>query len=396
MDRNSRASIVSHESLASRADPPVLQPSGAGPLALRPPARERGVASADQRPDPCEASSATPAGRAHALGGTAADVEPLAGCPPRSPARDRRGLASEGLPALLDRPLASAGPAEAGHTGSQAHRPDGVRESDLGCAAHPRRALEAWLRALGAHGVAVSAADPAGQRSAPRVGDVPSESPRGVGRDGLLHGAYRDISSPDHLVPDSPRAPEDRPLRYHGAPDRTLGGAATSRIVPVRDRAVLLGVRPRFDLLAKCDLDDSGHGHRAEADRSAESLAERRRRALDRELPGGAIGSRGDSERAPSPAPPSGLPRLLCPRSLPSRAGQGRSGHALGATATEWPSPSRGASPAGRPPSPLRLARSRVKTARTPPLRTRLRASSLLCRHPAQQIADPNGQNPYE
>ena len=33
--------------------------------------------------------------------------------------------------------------------------------------------------------------------------------------------------------------------------------------------------------------------------------------------------------------------------------------------------------PAGRPPSPLRLARSPVKTARTPPLRTRLRASSF-------------------
>ena len=47
------------------------------------------------------------------------------------------GVASESLPALLDHPLASAGPAEAGRGGSQAHRPDGARESDLGCAPHP-------------------------------------------------------------------------------------------------------------------------------------------------------------------------------------------------------------------------------------------------------------------
>src|SRR5271157_28079 len=290
MDRTSRASIVSHESLASRPDRPVPQPSGTRPLALRPPARERGFASADPRPDPGEASSATPAGRSHALGSTAADVEPLAGCPPRRPARDRRGLASEGLPALLDRSLASAGTAATGPGCSRAHRADGVRERDLGRAQHPRGARQARLQRLRADRVAVSAADPAGQGSAPRVGDVPSESPRGAGSDGLLHGAYRDV------VPDPPRAPEDRPLRYHGAPDRTLGGAATSRIVPVRQRTVLFGVRPRFDLLATCDLNDSGDGHRAEADRSAESLAERRRRALDRELPEGAIGSRRDPE----------------------------------------------------------------------------------------------------
>src|SRR5271157_2237250 len=305
MDRTSRASIVSHESLASRPDRPVPQPSGAGPLALRPPARERGFASADPRPDPGEASSATPAGRSHALGSTAADVEPLAGCPPRRPARDRRGLASEGLPALLDRSLASAGPAETGRGGSPAHRADGVRERDLGCAPHPQRAPEARVQQLRADGVAVSATDPAGQRSAPGVGDVPSESPRGAGGDGLLHGAYRHVSNPHGLVPDPPRPPEDRPLRYHGAPERALGDAAASRIVPVRQRTVLSGVRPRFDLLATCDLNDSGDGHRAEADRSAESLAERRRRALDRKLPLGVVGSRGDSERAPSPAPPS-------------------------------------------------------------------------------------------
>jgi len=69
--------------------------------------------------------------------------------------------------------------------------------------------------------------------------------------------------------------------------------------------------------------------------------------------------------------------RELCARSVPSRAGQGRSGHALAATAAECASSGRRTSPTGRPASPLRLARSRVKTVRIPPLPTRLRAASL-------------------
>ena len=82
-----------------------------------------------------------------------------------------------------------------------------------------------------------------------------------------------------------PRPAEDRPLRYYGASDGGLGNPAAPGGVSVRYRAVLLGVRPRFDLLRECHLGDSRDGRRAEAHRRAESLAERRRRALDWELP---------------------------------------------------------------------------------------------------------------
>ena len=89
---------------------------------------------------------------------------PAPASPPMKPLRLVLSVLFHSLRALgRSHSDASAGQAEAGHGGSQAHRPDGLRESDLGCAAHPRRARQARLQRLRADRVAVPAADPAGQ-----------------------------------------------------------------------------------------------------------------------------------------------------------------------------------------------------------------------------------------
>lgn len=76
-------------------------------------------------------------------------------------------------------------------------------------------------------------------------------------------------------------------------------------------------------------------------------------------------------------APSSRVCQLLLKSSLPPRIRERRSGDATTATTAESPSPRSLASPGGRPPPPLRVARSRLNAARTPPLRARPRGASL-------------------
>ena len=166
---------------------------------------------------------------------------------------------------------------------------------------------------------AVPAANTPGHGSAPRVGDVPSESPRGTRGDGLLHGAYGNVSSPHRLVPDPTRSPEDRPIPCHRASERALGDAAARESFPY-DSGPFHLVFDRDSIFSQsvvATIQSMGIEPKRTAARSPwqNGVAE----PLDRKLPARAAGSRGDLPRGPPPATPSGVCRLLLRRPLPHR-----------------------------------------------------------------------------
>ena len=110
-------------------------------------------------------------------------------------ARDRGAVAPPGLQALLgmeeSTPMGSARDWE-GPAGSDTA--DEPRESAVGCAEDPRRAVEARPDCLAGDGVDVHV--PASEAAVAGVANILEEPHRGFNRVGFLHGTYRDLSSP--------------------------------------------------------------------------------------------------------------------------------------------------------------------------------------------------------
>src|SRR2546428_9427049 len=110
-------------------------------------------------------------------------------------ARDRGAVAPPGLQALLgmeeSTPMGSARDWE-GPAGSDSA--DEPRESALGCAEDPRRAVEARPYRLAGDGVEVHS--PASEAAIAGVANILEEPRPGSNRVGFLDGTYRDLSSP--------------------------------------------------------------------------------------------------------------------------------------------------------------------------------------------------------
>jgi len=100
-------------------------------------------------------------------------------------------LASGWLPALLEMALqGQAVRRQKIHEqrDSRLDFPHGRRESYLGSAAHPRRAVDARLRSLGNNRFAMASASPENSRSGQALAGIPAEPSRGDCSHGLLHG----------------------------------------------------------------------------------------------------------------------------------------------------------------------------------------------------------------
>jgi len=110
-------------------------------------------------------------------------------------ARDRGAVAPPGLQALLgveeSTPMGSARDWE-GPAGSNSA--DEPRESAVGCAEDPRRAVEARPNCLAGDGVEVLG--PASEAAVAGVANILEEPRPGSHGVGFLHGTYRDLSSP--------------------------------------------------------------------------------------------------------------------------------------------------------------------------------------------------------
>src|SRR4029450_1708895 len=157
-----------------------------------------GESCAEAAPRRVESASATAAADGDGPGLLDRGVEPLeelAEFLAGGAARDRGAVAPPGLQALLgmeeSTPMGSARDWE-GPAGSDPA--DESRESALGCAEDPRRAVEARPDCLAGDGVEVH-----GRPSEAAVAGVANilEEPRpGSNRVGFLHGTYCDLSSP--------------------------------------------------------------------------------------------------------------------------------------------------------------------------------------------------------
>jgi len=110
-------------------------------------------------------------------------------------ARDRGAVAPPGLQALRGmEELTPMGSARGWEGPAESDTADGPRESAVGCAEDPRRAVEARPDGLAGDGVEVHG--PASEAAVAGVANILEEPHRGSNRVGFLHGTYRDLSSP--------------------------------------------------------------------------------------------------------------------------------------------------------------------------------------------------------
>src|SRR2546422_1430679 len=143
-------------------------------------------------------------------------------------ARDCGSVAPSGLQALLgmeeSTPMGSARDWE-GTAGSDSA--DEPRESALGCAEDPRRAVEAGSDGLASDGFEVHA--PASAPAVTGAAHVSDEPRQGSDRVGFLHGAHGDLSSPVCARGAEPPSAPAGAFQCHRAPDGGMDGATTDR-----------------------------------------------------------------------------------------------------------------------------------------------------------------------
>src|SRR5437660_898069 len=110
-------------------------------------------------------------------------------------ARDRGAVARPGLQALLGmEESTSMGSARDWEGPAGSDTADEPRESALGCAEDPRRAVEARPDGLAGDGVDVHG--PASEAAVAGVANILEEPRPRSNRVGFLHGTYRDLSTP--------------------------------------------------------------------------------------------------------------------------------------------------------------------------------------------------------
>jgi len=166
-----------------------------GSHAARVGAGESRAAAATRRVESASATAAADGDGPDLLGRAVETLEELAEFLAGGAARDRGAVAPPGLPALLgmeeSTPMGSARGWE-GPAGSDAA--DEPRESAVGCAEDPRRAVEARPDCLAGDGVEVHG--PASEAAVTGVANILEEPRPGSHRVGFLHGTYRNLSSP--------------------------------------------------------------------------------------------------------------------------------------------------------------------------------------------------------
>src|SRR6058998_1972330 len=163
--------------------------------APRPRAREPGASAATGRVEGSRTAAAADGDGPDLLGFPIEAVDELATFTAGSAAGDGGWLAPPGLQALLgmeeSTPMWAARDWE-GPAGSDTA--DEPRESAVGCAEDPRRAVEARPDCLAGDGVEVHG--PASEAAVAGVANILEEPRPGSNRVGFLHGTYRDLSSP--------------------------------------------------------------------------------------------------------------------------------------------------------------------------------------------------------
>src|SRR3989442_9138739 len=152
----------------------------------------------------------------------------LAEFPAGGAARDRGRLAPAGVQALLgveeSTPTRSARDQDGAPRSDSADEP---RQSSLGCAEDPRRAVEAGPDGIAGDGLEVHA--PAAAAAVAGVAHVFEESRQGSDRVGFLHGAHSDLSGPVRARGAEPRPAPAGAFQCHGTSDRGLDCATTDR-----------------------------------------------------------------------------------------------------------------------------------------------------------------------
>src|SRR2546425_10987818 len=123
---------------------------------------------------------------------------------------------------------------------------DEPRESAVGCAEDPRRAVEARPDCLAGDGVEVHG--PASEAAVAGVANILEEPRPGSHRVGFLHGTYRDLSSPVRAHCADPQPASASAFQCHGAFDCRMDGAPTARGVRAGGGAPVSDSGPRPSL----------------------------------------------------------------------------------------------------------------------------------------------------
>jgi len=210
-------------------------------------AGESRAAAATRRVESASATAAADGDGPDLLDRVVETLEELAEFLAGGAARDGGAVAPPGLQALLgmeeSTPMGSARDWE-GPAGSDTA--DEPRESAVGCAEDPRRAVEARPDCLAGDGVEVHG--PASEAAVAGVANILEEPRPGSNRVGFLHGTYRDLSSPVRAHCADPQPASASAFQCHGASDCRMDGAPTARGVRAGGGAPVSDSGPRPSL----------------------------------------------------------------------------------------------------------------------------------------------------
>src|SRR5438309_2029201 len=163
--------------------------------------------------------------------------------------------------------------------GRPAIRTDEPRQSSLGCAEDPRRAVEAGPDGIAGDGLEVHA--PASAAAVAGVAHVFEESRQGSDRVGFLHGAHSDLSGPVRARGAEPRPAPAGAFQCHGTSDRGLDCATTDRGVRAGGGPTASDPGPRPGLWRTIFASGQDVGHPGSGHCATLALAKRLCRARD-------------------------------------------------------------------------------------------------------------------
>src|SRR5438552_18422665 len=206
-------------------------------------AGESRAAAATRRVESASATATADGDGPDLLGRAVETVEELAEFFAGGAARDRGAVASPGFQAVLG--MDESTPTGSAHDWEGAARSDSAdepRESALGCAEDPRRAVEAGPDGLAGDGFAVHA--PASAAAVAGMARISDEPCPGSDRIGFLHGADSDLSTALCADRAEPRPAPAGAFQCHRAPDGGMDGTTTDRGVRAERAPTAADPRP--------------------------------------------------------------------------------------------------------------------------------------------------------
>jgi hypothetical protein len=186
------------------------------------------ASAATRRVQGAPAAAAADGDRSDLLGSAVEAVDELAAFVAGGPAADRGWLTPAGISTLLG--VEESATIRSARDQCGPPTPDSaneLRQSSVGRAKNPRRAVEA--RPDGRAGDGVEVHGPASEAAVAGVAHVFEESRQGSHRAGFLHGAHGDVSSPVRPRDADPQPAPDRAFQCDGASDGGMDGAPTAR-----------------------------------------------------------------------------------------------------------------------------------------------------------------------